>query len=157
MWICKDFCIVFNQNDHIFDSYMKYSDRLRILLTHRPSSNFNSVLELLKKLVVTSNTSPILIFLRIHPFGWEALSSRGRVYSRQATVCWNSQASLVTKYCPTSTTRINPASLQNLLNLFSFNLLKILLQKGLIFCGFFIMSRYFRLWFRQEQMTVQPK
>ena len=71
------------------------------------------------KLVVTSKIGPILVFPRIHPFGSEAGSSRGRVYSRQATVCRNSLAFLVTKYCPTSTTLMNLASLQNLLHLFS--------------------------------------
>ena len=43
----------------------------------RPNSNFNSVLEVLK-LVVTSNSGPILIFPWIHPFGWEAWSSWGK-------------------------------------------------------------------------------
>ena len=73
------------------------------------------------KLVVTSNTSPIFIVPWIHPFGWEAWSSLGKVYSRQATElnCLKSLVSLVTKYCPASTTRINPASLQNWLTLFS--------------------------------------
>ena len=49
-------------------------------------------------------------------FGCEAGSSRRRVYSRQATErnCLKSPVSLVMKYCPTSTIRINPASKQNL-------------------------------------------
>ena len=61
---------------------------------------------------MTFNTGQILKFPRIHPFGWEAWSSRRRVYLRQATKrnCQKSPVSLVTKYCPTSTTRMNPAS-----------------------------------------------
>ena len=72
------------------------------------------------KLVVTSKIGPILVFHWIHPFASEAGSSRGSVYSRQTTDLRRiSLAFLVTKYCPTSTTLINPASLQNLLNLSS--------------------------------------
>ena len=74
-----------------------------------------------KKLVATSNTGPILVFPWIHPFGCDAGSSLGRVYSRQATAsvnCENSAVSFVMKYCPFSTTLRNPASIQNLLNLF---------------------------------------
>ena len=43
------------------------------------------------------------------------------MYSRQATerICQKSPVSLVMKYCPTSTIRINPASIQNLLTLLS--------------------------------------
>ena len=43
----------------------------------------------------------------------------GRVYSRQTTVlnCVRFSMSLVMKYCPSSTTLRNPASIQNLLNL----------------------------------------
>ena len=73
-----------------------------------------------KQQVATSNTGPILVFPRIHPFGCDAPSSLGRVYSRQATAsvnCENSAVSFVMKYCPISTTFRNPASIQNLLNL----------------------------------------
>ena len=64
------------------------------------------------------NSGPILMFPWNHPSGCEAGSFRGRVYSRQATErnCPKSPVSLVMKYCPNSTTRINPASIQNLLN-----------------------------------------
>ena len=70
--------------------------------------------------VVTSNTGPILVFPLIQPFGSDVSSSLGKVYSRQATEsvnCENSSVSFVMKYCPTSTTVRNPASVQNLLNL----------------------------------------
>ena len=72
-----------------------------------------------KQLVVTSNTGPIFVFPWIHPFGCDAASSLGRVYSRQATAwyCEISALSFVMKYCPISTTLRNPASIQNLLNL----------------------------------------
>ena len=72
-----------------------------------------------KQQVATSNTGPILVFPWIHPFGCDASSSLGRVYSRQATArnCENSAVSFVMKYCPFSTTFRNPASIQNLLNL----------------------------------------
>ena len=122
LWICRNFCVVFNRIDHIFDRFNRkfwprkwqsswFTDSVRISIPNLKCW----------KLVVTSNTGPILIFPWIHPFGWEVLSSRGRVYSRQATErhFLKSPVSLVTKYCPTSTTRINPASLQNLLTLFS--------------------------------------
>ena len=66
--------------------------------------------------VATPNTSPIWV---IQPFGSDASSSLGRVYSRQATAwnCQNSAVSFVVKYCPISTTFRNPASIQILLNL----------------------------------------
>ena len=41
-----------------------------------------------KQQVANSNTVPILVFLLIHPFGCDASSSLGEVYSRQATE-WN--------------------------------------------------------------------
>ena len=69
---------------------------------------------------MTSNTDPILVFPLIQPFGSDVSSSRGKVYSRQATEtlnCENSSVSFVMKYCPTSTVVGNPASVQNLLNL----------------------------------------
>ena len=55
---------------------------------------------------MTSNTGPILVFPRIQPFGSDASSSLGKVYSRQATAsvnCENSAVSFVMKYCPPST------------------------------------------------------
>ena len=63
----------------------------------------------------TSKTGPIFVFPWIQPFGFDASSSLGRVYSRQATVwnCERSPVSFVLKYCPFSTTLRNPASLQN--------------------------------------------
>ena len=58
---------------------------------------------------------------RVHPFCWEAWSSRGRVYSRQAIVCRrNTLAFFVTKYCKTSTTLTNPASSQKDIGSFRF-------------------------------------
>ena len=59
------------------------------------------------------------MFPWIHPFGCDAPSSLGRVYSRQATTwnCVRSAVSFVMKYCPFSTTLRNPASIQNLLKL----------------------------------------
>ena len=70
--------------------------------------------------VATSNTGPILVFPRIQPFGSDASSSLGKVYSRHPTAsvnCEKSSVSFVMKCCPTSTTVRNPASVQNLLNL----------------------------------------
>ena len=59
------------------------------------------------------------MFPWIQPFGCDAASSLGTVYSRQATALnWvRSPVSSVIKYCPFSTTLRNPASMQNLLNL----------------------------------------
>ena len=57
---------------------------------------------------------------RIQPFGSDASSSLGKVYSRQATESVNfenSSVSFVMKYCTTSTKVRNLASVQNLLNL----------------------------------------
>ena len=52
-----------------------------------PETGFEFQFHFLKflKLVVTSNTGPILLFPWIHPFGCEAGSFRGRVCSRQVT------------------------------------------------------------------------
>ena len=80
-----------------------------------------SVVLTLGKLVVTSHTSPILVFPRIQPFGSDNFSSLGKVYSRHATAsvnCENSSVSFVTKYCPTSTVVRNPATVQNLITRF---------------------------------------
>ena len=54
-----------------------------------------------KQQVATSNTGPILVFPWTHPFGCDASSSLGRVYSRQAAArnCENSAVSFVMKYC----------------------------------------------------------
>ena len=74
-----------------------------------------------RKLVVTSNTSSILVFPRIQPFGSDDFSSFGKVYSRHATgsvICENSSVSSVMKYCPTSTVVRNPASVQILITRF---------------------------------------
>ena len=70
-------------------------------------------------LAATSYTGPILVFPWIHPFGCDAPSSLGRVYSRQATTwnCVRSAVSFVMMYCPFQTTLRNPASIQNLLKL----------------------------------------
>ena len=72
-----------------------------------------------RQLVVFSNTSPILMFPWIHPFVCDVDSSLERVYSRQTFAKNCSPMSLVMKYCPISTTCKNPASMQNLLTLFS--------------------------------------
>ena len=49
LWICRNFCIILIWIDHIFDRSIGYSDpRLRIVLIHRPNSNFNSIFEVLK-------------------------------------------------------------------------------------------------------------
>ena len=64
---------------------------------------------------MTSKTGPILVFPQIQPFGSVDFSSRGKVYSRQATDsvnCENSSVCFVMKYCPTSTVFRNPASVQ---------------------------------------------
>ena len=72
---------------HMFDRSIGYSDpRLRIVLIHRPNSNFTSIFEVLKKLVVTfqyrSNPhislNPILLVVKMDRL-------EERVYSRQAT------------------------------------------------------------------------
>ena len=49
LWICKNFCVVLNWIDHIFDRSIGYSDpRLRIILIYRPNSNFNPMFAVLK-------------------------------------------------------------------------------------------------------------
>ena len=118
----SNFCVILNRIDHIFDRSIRNSDPgMRIVLIYGFYSNFNSIFEVLKtgrdfqyrpNSHVSLNPSLLVV---------NAGSSRGRVYSRQATErdCLKLPVSLVTKYCPTSTTRINPASLQNLLALFS--------------------------------------
>ena len=46
LWIRRNFCVVLNRIDHIFDRSIGNSDpRLRIVLIHRPNSNFNSYLK----------------------------------------------------------------------------------------------------------------
>ena len=98
---------------------MRNSDPgVSIVSVHEPNSDLNSIFTM-QKLVATSNTGPIFVFPWIHPFGCDAPSSLGRVYSRQATAwnCENSAVSFVMKYFPISTTFRNPASIQNLLNL----------------------------------------
>ena len=98
LWICKIFRVVFDVIVHIPNCSVGNSDpRMRIVFVHGLNSNFDSVLEVLKNLSSLPIWVPILVFPRIHPFGWEAWSSRRRVYSRQAIVCWNSLAFLVTK------------------------------------------------------------
>ena len=48
-WICRNFCVVLNRIDHIFDCSIGKSDlRMRIVLIHGPNSNFNSIFEVLK-------------------------------------------------------------------------------------------------------------
>ena len=99
LWICGNFCIVLNRIDHIFDRSIGNSDpRMRTVLVHGLNSNFNSIFKVLEKLVVTSNTGPILMFPWIHPFACEAGSSRWRVYSRQATA----RNCLLNHQCPLS-------------------------------------------------------
>ena len=132
----------------MFDRSIGNSDpRLRIILIHRPNSNFNSTFEVSKtgrdfQYRPDSHVS-------LNPSFWlRSWSSRGRVYSRQATErnCLKLPVSLVTKYCPTSTTRINPASLRNLLTLFSSesdNLLNVLLPYNLVIHGIFVVQRSF--------------
>ena len=49
MWICRDFCIVVFWIDHVLVWSIRYSDpRLRIILTHRPDSNWNPMFAVLK-------------------------------------------------------------------------------------------------------------
>ena len=70
---------------------------------------------------MTSNTGLIWEFPRIQPFGSDEFSSLGKVYSRHATGsvnCENSSVSLVMRYCPTSTTVRNPATVQILITRF---------------------------------------
>ena len=49
MWICRGFCIAVIWIDHVLVCSIGYSDpRLRIILTHRPDSNFNPMFSVLK-------------------------------------------------------------------------------------------------------------
>ena len=83
---------------------------------------------------MTSNTSPILVFPRIQPFGSDDFSSLGKVYSRHVTGsvnCENSSVSFVMKYCPTSTVVRNPASVQVLITWFCCESLS---TRSLYFC-----------------------
>ena len=99
---------------------MRNSDpRVRMVLCFKDSILISTPYLPCKCLVATSNPGPILVFPWIQHFGCDASSSLGRVYSRLATARnWeNSAMSFVMKYCPTSTTFSNPASMQNLLNL----------------------------------------
>ena len=121
LWICRNFCVVLNRIDHMFDRSIGNSDQDWELSWFTDQIRISIPYLKCWKLVVTSHTSLILMFPWIHPVGCDDGSSRGRVCSRQGTERnWlKLPVSLVTKYCPTSTTRINPASLQNLLTLFS--------------------------------------
>ena len=67
---------------------MRKSDpEVSIVSVHGQNSDLNSVLT-----VQVTGLGPILVFPWIQPFGCDASSSLGRVYSRQATVlnCDNS-------------------------------------------------------------------
>ena len=70
---------------------------------------------------MTSNTSPILVFLESFLLVCDDSSSRRKVHSRQAIApnCLTSPVSFVMKCSPTSTTWTNPSSIQNLLTLLS--------------------------------------
>ena len=83
-----------------------------------------------KQLVVTSNTGPILCFpgsillvVMIHPPLEECIHDMPP--HETAWNCVKSPVSLVMKYCPILTTRINPASIQKLNNLSCFESLSI--------------------------------
>ena len=114
------YCLDLNR-PHIWSFHKIFWPKIENCLDSQTKFEFQFHIWSVWKLVVTSNTGPILMFPWIHPFACEAGSSRGRVYSRQATErnCLKLPVSLVTRYCPTSTIRINPASLQNLLTLLS--------------------------------------
>ena len=92
-------CIVVIWIEHVFVSSKRYSDpRLRIILTHRPDSNFNHH--------VCRIENWLWLVIQVQ-FSWihlscEAGSSRGRVYSRQTTErnCLKLPVSWVTRYCP---------------------------------------------------------
>ena len=105
---------------HITNGSKRNSDpRLRIVFFHRWNTNFDTKLEVLKGRRDFQNRSNSRVSLN-PSFRFRSWIISRYVYSRQATdFRRNSLAFLVTKYCPTSTTLINPASLQNLLNLSS--------------------------------------
>ena len=121
MWICKNVCIVVIWIDHIFDCSIRNSDpRLRIILTHRPDSNFNSIFEVFltgRDFQYKSNSH---ISLNPSFWLWSWIVSWKSVFT---TSHWTKLSKITSvlghEYCPTSTTRINPASLQILLTLFS--------------------------------------
>ena len=49
LWICRNFCVVLNRIDHVFDRSIGNSDpRMRFVLIHGLNSNFNSIFEVLK-------------------------------------------------------------------------------------------------------------
>ena len=121
LWICRNFCVVLNWVDHIFDRSIGNSNPgMRIVLIHRPNSNFNSIFKVLKTgrdFQYKSNPH-----ISLNPSFWlrSWIVSKKSVF---ATSHWTKLSEitsvLVMRYCPISTTRINPASIQNLLILFS--------------------------------------
>ena len=84
-----------------------------VVFTQRADSNVNSVFTT-QWTGATSSRSPNLC-----PFGFDDPSLLGRVYSRQVFASNCSQVFSVVKYCPYSTTCMNPAPIQNLFPLFS--------------------------------------
>ena len=49
LWICRNFCVILNWIDHVFDRSIGNSDpRMRIVLIHGLKSNFNSKIEVLE-------------------------------------------------------------------------------------------------------------
>ena len=120
LWICKIFRVVLDVVVHILDcSVGNYDPRMRIVFVHRLNSNFNSVLEVLKTcrdFQYKSNSrisSDPPFWFRCFVISWKGVFATSYCMLKFISIF------LVTKYCPTSTTRINPASLQNLFNLFS--------------------------------------
>ena len=98
---------------------MRNSDPgVRIVSVQRHNSNLNSMFTVQATSCNFQNGSNFGVPW-IHPFGCDAPSPLGRVYSRQAAArnCENSAVSFVMKYCPISTTFRNPASIHNFLNL----------------------------------------
>ena len=104
--------------DQLVQSVRNSDRRVRIVFVYRLNYIFHTPYLPCRKLVVTSNTGPILVFPPIQPFGSDDFSSLGKLYSRHVTGsvnCKNSSVSFVMKYCPTSTVVRNPASVQNLI------------------------------------------
>ena len=92
---------------------MRNSDPgLRVVFTQRPDSDFNSMFAVQTTCRNFQHKSNSRV-------SCDESSLLGRVYSRQALAKNCSPVSFVMKYCPISTTCMNPASIQNLLTLFS--------------------------------------
>ena len=162
LWICRNLCIVLIWIDHVFDRSIRYSDpRLRIVLTHRPDSNFNSVLEVLKTgrdFQYRSNSHISLdppFWLRSLVVSWKGVF---------ATSHWLKLSKITSVSGHEILSNFNNTHKSCFLTKFTqfvfwwkwFNLLNVLLPNDLVVSGIFIVNRNFCFDSLQEQLTVPP-